>query len=95
LQGIFEGILDERFLDDSRKYRGLRDRIKELKLKGFVISQEEELFIWSEFRNELSHSPPKQIIGHGAQIGKEDVIRFRDFLVTILKELESKKGNNY
>lgn len=91
LQGIFEAILDERFLDNSRKYRGLRDRLNELKRLGFTVSQEKELLRWSEFRNELSHSPPKQMIGHGAQIGKMDVVQFREFLVAVLRELESKR----
>lgn len=91
LQGIFEGILDERFLKNAKKYRGLRDRLNALKQSGFSIKNEDKLISWADFRNELSHSPPKQIEGHGAHLGKDDIVEFREFLVDILRDLERQK----
>lgn len=91
LQGIFEGILDERFLRNARKYRGLRDRLTALKNAGFSIKNENELIKWADLRNELSHSPPKQIDGHGAYLDKNDLLEFREFLVNILRDLEKQK----
>jgi len=93
LQGIFEGILDERFLSNHRRYKGLRDRLNELKKAGFEIDQELKLIEWANLRNELSHNPPKQINGHGALLGKDDIVKFREFLVDILRTLEQQKNH--
>lgn len=92
LQGIFEGILDEQFLAKKRKYRGLRDRINSLKNTGYRLINEDQLVAWAKFRNELSHSPPKQLDGHGTFLAKNDLISFREFLVDILKDLQKQKN---
>lgn len=92
LQGIFEGILDERFLPKEQDYRGLNHRLQILKKEGYLILNETDLLEWAKLRNILSHSPPKELLnGPRVPLTKVDVVEQRDFLVDILRSLEQQK----
>ena len=58
LQAIFEGLIDQHLLRDSRTH-GLRRKLKRLADLGFTLSPNErrELHEWADLRNALSHRP--------------------------------------
>ena len=58
LQAIFEGLIDQDLLRDSRT-RGLRRKLDRLVDLGFSLSPDElrELHDWAVLRNALSHRP--------------------------------------
>ena len=58
LQAIFEGLIEQNFLGNSKAY-GLRRKLKRLVDRGFTLSADEatELLEWANLRNALSHRP--------------------------------------
>lgn len=85
LQAIFEGIISKQFLklDTDDKLLGLKAKLSALRSAGFALSQEthDELILWANLRNALSHSPPEQF--RPVEIDRGDI----DEYLALLKSL--------
>lgn len=92
LQGIFEGILVQRYLSslgdvEVKKLKGLKNKLDKLKNIGhnFNVNIYSELLEWNDLRNKLSHLPPKKY----TEVLKIDDIK--EFVKTIKSFLTSIK----
>lgn len=75
LQGIFEGLIVHSFLPEPprKKLIGMKAKLRAAKEVGFHLEPEEneELLLWVELRNAISHAPPEQY--RPAPITREDI----------------------
>jgi hypothetical protein len=87
LQGIFEGILKEKFFPD-KKLSGLHRKVQEVVNQGFKIidTDKENLFEWSKLRNALSHAPPEAY--RPLALTEGDLTEYIDLVKRILRSLE-------
>ena len=87
LQGIFEGILKEKFFP-SKRLAGLLKKLQVVVDQGFEINKadKEELLEWASLRNALSHAPPEAYRPLG--LNEEDLIEYSDLVKRILESLE-------
>ena len=64
MQGIFEALIVHTFIPDTKGKRlpGLWAKLNAAKDAGLPLSQtdEEELLLWNDLRNAVSHAPPEQ-----------------------------------
>lgn len=86
LQGIFEGLLVNNYIDKD-KYKnlvGLNAKIEAAKDCGFKISDDdiEELKNWGRLRNALSHAPPEQF--RPVPLEEGDIIEYMELVKRIL-----------
>ena len=91
LQGIFEAMIIHSLLPESPKRRlfGLRAKLEAAASSGFVLSAEdyEELMLWADLRNALSHAPPEQY--RPIPIGREDIAEYLELIKSILAKWRS------
>ena len=92
LQGIFEGILIQRYLyilsdEDIKKLKGLKNKLDKLKNIGHDFNKELyfELLDWNNLRNKLSHLPPQKYTS------VLDINDIKEFVKTINSFLKSIK----
>lgn len=87
LQGIFEGILKEKFFPD-KNLSGLHRKIQEVEKQGFKIigTDKSELFEWSKLRNALSHAPPEAY--RPLALNEEDLKEYIELLKRVLRSLQ-------
>lgn len=85
IQSIFEGILKQRYFPNQSLY-GIKQKIKKSKEMGFCLSNEneEEIYLWAELRNALSHNPPE--IFRPINLNRQDLLEFIELLRNVLNE---------
>jgi hypothetical protein len=91
LQSIFESLLKTNF---DIQVKGIREKIKDLKVKGFNIIKKSELFKWAELRNKLSHSAPEMLHPCPTNLIESDIDDFSQLLLEIYEDLEMQKAND-
>lgn len=87
LQGIFEGILKEKFFPNKRLV-GLNKKLQVVEDQGFKIDKadKEELLDWAGLRNALSHAPPEAY--RPLALNEEDLKGYIDLVKRILRSLQ-------
>lgn len=87
IQGIFEGILKEKFFPGKR-LSGLLKKLQVVEDQGFEINRtdKEELLDWASLRNALSHAPPEAY--RPLALTEEDLTEYIDLVKRILRSLE-------
>lgn len=68
--------------------RGLKDILKLLKNNGYVIIEEKELMLWTNLRNNLSHSAPERFHPAPSNLIKSDIDEYSSLLLRIYENLE-------
>jgi hypothetical protein len=100
LQGIFEGLITSSFLPSKPKKRliGLEAKVNAMKTAGYQLSDDDfnELVLWANLRNALSHSPPEQC--RPGPLQENDVMEYLEFLKKLCRhfrgqEPKIKKGS--
>lgn len=88
LQGIFEGILKEKFFP-SKRLAGLLKKLQVVEGQGFEINKadKEELLDWASLRNALSHAPPEAY--RPLALNEEDLAEYIHLVKRILRSLEN------
>ena len=83
LQGLFEAAIVHKLINNkSAKLMGFKQLLIEIQ-KNYSITKKEiqELLLWANVRNSISHSPPEQ---HGSiVVTEEDIIEY----LTLVKKL--------
>lgn len=99
LQGIFEGMIILRYLEDfslSEKLIGLKAKLEAMKVKKYSIDPNDydELLEWSKLRNAISHCPPNWY-GY-IDLKEDDILEYIALIKRVTSkwntELESRKS---
>lgn len=85
LQSIFESLLTTNF---DIQVRGIGEKIKYLKKKGFTLTKESELYEWTKLRNILSHSAPEMLQPCPTNLIESDIDEFAQLILEIYTDLE-------
>jgi len=82
LQGLIEADIAYQRIDvgDGKKLFGLKAKLEALQTKGYTIEAEEieEILLWANLRNALSHAPPEQY--RPASLREEDIVEYLAFV---------------
>ena len=80
LQGLIEAVIAHQLIDDGKKLFGLKAKLEALKEKGYTVENEEieELLLWANLRNALSHAPPEKY--RPAPLREEDIVEYLMFI---------------
>lgn len=92
LQGIFEGILKQEFLQNIN-LPGLKSKLDQVRKQNYVIkdSDYEELLEWGKLRNALSHHPPEQ--NKLPALQEKDIMEYHEFVKNVTNDLLNQKKN--
>jgi len=62
---------------------GLKAKVEQLELFGYTLdhSEKEELFLWANLRNTISHAPPEQY--RPSPLCEEDVIEYKQLILKL------------
>ena len=97
LQGIFESLIVYSFLPEppSERLIGMKVKLRAAREAGFQLEPEEyeELLLWAELRNAISHAPPEQY--RPAPITREDIDEYVSLLKSICERWREFKGETY
>ena len=95
LQGIFESLIVYSFLPEPprKKLIGMKAKLRAALEVGFQLEPEEyeELILWAELRNAISHAPPEQY--RPAPITKEDIDEYVSLLKSICEKWREFKAD--
>jgi hypothetical protein len=88
LQGVFEGILSQNFIQTTKAF-GLKAKLDALRKADIVLDSNDynELLSWAKLRNALSHLPPEQF--RPSNLIRSDLIEYSELLKRVTKHLVS------
>lgn len=93
LQGLIEAVIAHQLIDvgAGRKLFGLKSKLDALQSRGYTLNAEEteELILWANLRNALSHAPPEQY--RPAPLGEEDVVEYLAFVKDLYLRWQKEK----
>jgi len=93
LQGLIEAVIAHQLIQvkTSKKLFGLKAKLEVLMKAGYSISSDEidELILWADLRNALSHAPPEQY--RPAPIREEDIIEYQKFVKSLFCRWQNQK----
>jgi hypothetical protein len=97
LQGIFEGLMILKYLEDpslTKKLIGLKAKLNRMQKTGFTISPDdyEELLEWGELRNALSHCPPERY-GY-VDLFEADIQEYISLIKKVISVWDKEKANH-
>lgn len=82
LQGLIEAVMAHQLIDfdAGKRLFGLKAKLKAIQSVGYTVSAEEieELLLWGNLRNSLSHGPPEQY--RPAPLWEEDIVEYLEFV---------------
>ena len=82
LQGLIEAVIAHQLIDvdAGKRLFGLKAKLETLQSKGYTVKPEEieELLLWANLRNALSHAPPEQF--RPAPLSEEDIVEYLAFV---------------
>lgn len=88
LQGIFEALILNDFLPEkpTKRLIGLQAKLSAAEHAGFKLeaAEKDELTLWGNLRNALSHAPPEQY--RPAPLDENDIKEYIGFLKSICKK---------
>lgn len=90
LQSIFESLLKTNF---DIQVKGISEKLKDLKVKGYTVVKKKELSKWTALRNKLSHSAPEMLHPCPTNLIESDIDDFSQLLLEIYEDLEMQKAN--
>ncbi|TIH19764.1 hypothetical protein D0S45_00010 [Marinifilum sp. JC120] len=92
LQGLIEAVMTNEFARLSPRIRliGLSSKINAILAEGYSLSADEkkELLLWGKVRNAIAHAPPEK---YRPIVQKEDVVEYRDLVLTLYKRWKEEK----
>lgn len=95
LQGLIEAVIAHQLVeaDNSKKLFGLKAKLEALQSFGYSIDAHEmdELLLWANLRNALSHAPPEQF--RPAPLREEDVVDYHSFVKGLYLRWQSEKAS--
>ncbi|PHQ88381.1 MAG: hypothetical protein COB42_08945 [Sulfurimonas sp.] len=95
LQGLFEAVITHQLIDlkDSKKLFGLKSKLIALKKNGYSINKNEidELTLWANLRNAISHSPPEQYAP--TSLSEKDITEYYNFIKSLYQRWKIEKVN--
>ena len=82
LQGLIEAVIAHQLVEaeGSKKLFGIKAKLEALESFGYSIKQDEidELILWANLRNAISHAPPEQY--RPAPLREDDIIEYHSFV---------------
>lgn len=82
LQGLIEAVIAHQLIEikNSKKLFGLKAKLEALQKDGYSITIEEidELILWGDLRNAISHAPPEQY--RPIPLREEDIVEYHSFV---------------
>jgi len=81
LQGLIEAVIAHQLIENNgQRLFGLRAKLEALRHNGYSISTEEmeELILWANLRNSISHAPPEQY--RPVPLREEDIMEYQTFI---------------
>jgi len=95
LQGLIEAVIAHQLIETSstKKLFGLKAKLEALKGFGYSIEQQEidELLLWANLRNALSHAPPEQ--HRPALLREEDIVEYHEFVKRLYLRWQKEKAS--
>lgn len=93
LQGLFEAVIAYQLIghSENESLYGLKAKIKALQTKGYTIETDEieEILLWANLRNALSHAPPEQY--RPAPLREEDILEYQAFVKDLYLRWQKEK----
>ena len=95
LQGLIEAVIAHQLVETSstKKLFGLKEKLEALKDFGYSIEQQEidELLLWTNLRNALSHAPPEQY--RPVPLREEDIVEYHEFVKGLYLRWQKEKAS--
>lgn len=95
LQGLIEAVIAHQLVevDNSKKLFGLKSKLEALHCFGYSITQSEidELLLWANLRNAISHAPPEQY--RPAPLREEDIVEYHAFVKGLYLRWQGEKAS--
>ena len=94
LQAVFEGILYFTFIKPffNKNLVGLKTKLNKARSIGYKLSDSEfdELLLWGNLRNILSHAPPEEF--RPINLTKKDLLEYKKLILKICKRWFNEKN---
>lgn len=95
LQGLIEAVIAHQLVDvgTGKRLFGLKAKLEALQSKGYTVSTEEieELLLWANLRNALSHAPPEQY--RPVPLREEDILEYLAFVKDLYLRWQKEKSD--
>lgn len=93
LQGLIEAVIAHQLIIDGKKLFGLKAKLEALQAGGYTIEPKEiqELLLWANLRNALSHAPPEQF--RPAPLREKDIVDYLAFVKGLYLRWEKERRN--
>lgn len=95
LQGLIEAVIAHQLVETSatKKLFGLKAKLEALQGFGYSIEKQEidELLLWANLRNALSHAPPEQF--RPAPLWEEDIVEYQAFVKELYLRWQKEKAS--
>ena len=95
LQGIFEGTMILKYLEDPAllKLVGLKAKLKKMREAGYTIDQQDydDLIEWGYLRNALSHCPPERYCY--VALSEDDIKEYIGLIKKVISLWDKEKPN--
>lgn len=93
LQGLIEAVIAHQLVGvgTGKRLFGLKAKLEALQSKGYTVSTEEieELLLWANLRNALSHAPPEQY--RPAPLREKDILEYLAFVKDLYLRWQKEK----
>lgn len=83
LQGLIEAVIGHQLIVGEKPLFGLKAKLEALQARGYTITVEEieEMLLWANLRNALSHAPPEQF--RPAPLREADILEYMEFVKSL------------
>ena len=97
LQGLIEAVIAHQLIEapKNKKLFGLKAKLEALQGLGYSLEQQEidELLLWANLRNALSHAPPEQY--RPAPLCEADIVEYQAFVKGLYLRWQKEKDNGF
>jgi len=97
LQGLIEAVMAHQLIDvgAGKKLFGLKAKLEALQSNGYTVKAEEieELLLWANLRNALSHAPPEQY--RPVPLREEDIVEYLAFVKELYLRWKNEKPDSH
>jgi len=97
LQGLIEAIIAHQLINSGaeQKLFGLKAKLEALQSNGYTVTDEEieELLLWANLRNALSHAPPERF--RPGPLMEEDVVEYLAFVKALYFRWKNEKPDSH